>query len=97
MGICQGITFSLCYSSLYPEKVENLITMITLVDFHVNDGLLNIWSGSTLGYQALDIDVIVDNLGNIPGNLPNYVFLMLKQFQLGIKKYIDLLEIIKSE
>jgi polyhydroxyalkanoate synthase len=71
--------------------------MITLVDFHVNDGLLNIWSGSTLGYQALDIDVIVDNLGNIPGNLPNYVFLMLKQFQLGIKKYIDLLEIIKSE
>ncbi|MBD2566429.1 class III poly(R)-hydroxyalkanoic acid synthase subunit PhaC [Anabaena lutea FACHB-196] len=97
LGICQGGTFSLCYSSLYPEKVKNLITMITPVDFHVNDGLLNIWSGSTLGSQALDVDLMVDTLGNIPGDFLNYVFLMLKPFQLGIKKYIDLLEIIESE
>ncbi|WP_228371429.1 hypothetical protein [Trichormus azollae] len=68
--------------------------MITPVDFHVNDGLLNIWSRSTLGSQALDVDLIVDTLGNLPGNLLNYVFLMLKLSQLGIKKYIDLLEII---
>jgi polyhydroxyalkanoate synthase subunit PhaC len=97
LGICQGGTFSLCYSSLYPDKVKNLITMITPVDFHINDGLLNIWSGSTLGDQALDVDLMVDTLGNIPGDFLNYVFLMLKPFQLGVKKYIDLLEIIESE
>ncbi|MTJ09551.1 class III poly(R)-hydroxyalkanoic acid synthase subunit PhaC [Anabaena sp. UHCC 0204] len=97
LGICQGGTFSLCYSSLHPEKVKNLITMITPVDFHINDGLLNIWSGSTLGNKALDVDLMVDTLGNIPGDFLNYVFLMLKPFQLGVKKYIDLLEIIKSE
>ncbi|AUB36226.1 phbC, polyhydroxyalkanoate synthase [Nostoc flagelliforme CCNUN1] len=97
LGICQGGTFSLCYSSLYPEKVKNLITMVTPVDFHINEGLLNVWSGSSLGTQALDVDLLVDTLGNIPGNFLNFVFVMLKPFQLGVKKYIDLLEIVKYE
>ncbi len=97
LGICQGGTFSLCYSSLYPEKVKNLITMVTPVDFHINEGLLNVWSGSSLGIQALDVDLVVDTLGNIPGNFLNFVFVMLKPFQLGVKKYIDLLEIVEYE
>jgi polyhydroxyalkanoate synthase len=97
LGICQGGTFSLCYSSLYPEKVKNLITMVTPVDFHINEGLLNVWSGTSLGTQALDVDLLVDTLGNIPGNFLNFVFVMLKPFQLGIKKYIDLLEIVEYE
>ncbi|WP_445245066.1 alpha/beta fold hydrolase [Microcoleus sp. OTE_8_concoct_300] len=37
LSICQGGTFSLCYSSLYSEKVKNLITMVTPVDFHIID------------------------------------------------------------
>ncbi|MCC5663876.1 class III poly(R)-hydroxyalkanoic acid synthase subunit PhaC [Nostoc sp. CHAB 5784] len=97
LGICQGGTFSLCYSSLYLEKVKNLITMVTPVDFHINEGLLNVWSGSSLGTQALDVDLLVDTLGNIPGNFLNFVFVMLKPFQLGVKKYIDLLEIVEYE
>ncbi len=96
LGICQGGTFSLCYSSLYPEKVKNLIVMVTPVDFHI-EGLLNVWSGSTLGSQALDVDLIVDTLGNIPGSFLNFTFIMLKPFQLGVKKYVDLLEIIDCE
>ena len=97
LGICQGGTFSLCYSSLYPEKVKNLITMVTPVDFHINEGLLNVWSGCTLGTQALDVDLMVDTLGNVPGNFLNFVFVMLKPFQLGAQKYFDLLEIIENE
>jgi|GEM_PF-90292 len=97
LGICQGGTFSLCYSSLYPEKVKNLITMVTPVDFHINEGLLNVWSGSTVGSQALDVDLLVDTLGNIPGDFLNFVFVMLKPFQLGVKKYIDLLDILECE
>jgi polyhydroxyalkanoate synthase len=97
LGICQGGTFSLCYSSLYPEKVKNLIVMVTPVDFHINEGLLNVWSGSTLGSQALDVDLIVDTLGNIPGSFLNFTFIMLKPFGLGVKKYVDLLEIIDCE
>ncbi|HYW18197.1 MAG TPA: class III poly(R)-hydroxyalkanoic acid synthase subunit PhaC [Nodularia sp. (in: cyanobacteria)] len=97
LGICQGGTFSLCYSSLYPEKVKNLITMVTPVDFHIHEGLLNVWSGSSLGSQALDVDLMVDTLGNIPGNFLNFVFIMLKPFQLGVQKYIDLLDILECE
>jgi len=97
LGICQGGAFSLCYSSLYPEKVKNLITMVTPVDFHVNEGLLNAWGGCTLGSQALDVDLMVDTLGNIPGDFLNLEFLLLKPFQLGVQKYIDLLENIHSE
>ncbi|MCC2695387.1 class III poly(R)-hydroxyalkanoic acid synthase subunit PhaC [Nodularia sp. LEGE 04288] len=97
LGICQGGTFSLCYTSLYPEKVKNLITMVTPVDFHIHEGLLNVWSGSSLGSQALDVDLMVDTLGNIPGNFLNFVFIMLKPFQLGIQKYIDLLDILECE
>jgi polyhydroxyalkanoate synthase len=97
LGICQGGAFSLCYSSIYPEKVKNLITMVTPVDFHTNEGLLNVWGGSTLGSQALDVDLMVDTLGNIPGDFMNLEFLLLKPFQLGIQKYIDLLDTIESE
>jgi polyhydroxyalkanoate synthase subunit PhaC len=97
LGICQGGTFSLCYSSLYPEKVKNLIVMVTPVDFHINEGLLNVWSGCTLGSQALDVDIMVDTFGNIPGDLLNFLFIMLKPLQLGFKKYVDLVEIIDSE
>ncbi|MBD2005561.1 MULTISPECIES: class III poly(R)-hydroxyalkanoic acid synthase subunit PhaC [Cyanophyceae] len=97
LGICQGGAFSLCYSSIYPEKVKNLITMVTPVDFHIQEGLLNVWGGSTLGSQALDVDLMVDTLGNIPGDFMNLEFLLLKPFQLGIQKYIDLLDTIESE
>jgi polyhydroxyalkanoate synthase subunit PhaC len=97
LGICQGGTFSLCYSSLYPEKVKNLITMVTPVDFHVKEGLLNVWGGCTLGSKALDVDLMVDTLGKIPGDFLNLEFLLLKPLQLGVQKYIDLVENIEFE
>ena len=97
LGICQGGTFSLCYSSLYPQKVKNLITMVTPVDFHIKEGLFNVWGRRTVGSQAVDVDLMVDTLGNIPGDFLNFTFIMLKPFQLGVKKYIDLLEIIDNE
>lgn len=97
LGICQGGTFSLCYSALHPQKVKTLITMVTPVDFSVQEGLLNLWSGCTLGAKAFDIDLIVDTLGNIPGEFLNFEFLTLKPFQLGVEKYANLTEIADRE
>jgi len=71
--------------------------MVTLVDFHINEGLLNVWGGCTLGPKAVDIDLIMDTLENIPGDFLNLEFLMLMPFQLGVQKYIDLLENIDCE
>lgn len=97
LGICQGGTFSLCYSAIYPQQVKNLITMVTPVDFEIQNGLLNMRGGCTLGAEAVDIDLMVDALGNIPGDYLNLEFLMLKPWQLGIQKYLDFLQIIDSE
>ena len=100
LGICQGGTFSLCYTALYPKKVKNLITMVTPVDFHVQDGLLNLWAGSTPGGQnnnRMNMDLLVDAFGNIPGEFMNFGFLLMKPFQLGIRKYLDLVDILDNQ
>lgn len=86
MGVCQGGTFSAIYSALYPEKIRNLITMVSPIDFHTEDGLLNIWS------RYLNTDLAVEAMGNIPGDLMNYIFLILKPFQLMVDKYVGFVE-----
>lgn len=97
LGICQGGTFSLCYSSIHPDKVKNLVVMVAPVDFHQTDTLLNMRGGCTLKAEALDIDLMVEALGNIPGDFLNLEFLMLKPQQLGIQKYLDFPDIVDSE
>ena len=92
LGICQGGAFSLCYGALHPEKVRNLITMVTPVDFQAEDGLLNRWAGCTYGSRAMDVDLMVDAMGNIGGDFMNYGYLMLRPFSLGLGKYVDLIE-----
>jgi polyhydroxyalkanoate synthase len=97
LSICQGGTLSLCYTSLHPEKVKNLITMVAPVDFHTCDGMLNLWSGCTHGPDSMDVDAMVDALGNIPGDFMNFGYLMLKPFQLNVEKYLGLSDILDDE
>jgi polyhydroxyalkanoate synthase subunit PhaC len=97
LGICQGGTFSLCYGSLYPDKIKNLVTMVTPVDFYQTDTLLNMRGGCSLGSEALDIDLMVDSMGNIPGDFLNLEFLELKPLQLGYQKYLDFPDIMEDE
>jgi polyhydroxyalkanoate synthase subunit PhaC len=97
LGICQGGTFSLCYSSLHPDKVKNLVVMVAPIDFHQTETLLNMRGGCTLGAEAVDVDLMVDALGNVPGDFLNLEFLMLKPQQLGIQKYMDFPDIVESE
>lgn len=87
LGICQGGTMSLCYSAMQPSKVENLITMVTPVDFHTSDNILTHW------FREIDIDLLVDTMGNVPGTLLNSIFLSLKPFKLGVEKYLDFVKI----
>ena len=73
LSICQGGTLSVIYSSLYPNKVKNLVTHVTPVDFSTNDGLLFRWS------KDMNFDLLVDaNHGLIPGGFLNQGFDMLK-------------------
>ena len=91
LGICQGGAFSLCYASLHPEKVKNLITMVTPVDFHTPDNMLSNWT------QEMDVDLMVDTLGNVPADLMNSSYLMLKPFRLHLQKYVGLIDILDDK
>lgn len=73
LSICQGGTFSVIYSSLYPNKIKNLVTHVTPIDFKTNDGLLLRWS------RDMDFDKITEGFdGLIPGEFLNEGFDMLK-------------------
>ena len=88
LGVCQGGTFSLCYTALHPEKIANLVTMVTPVDFQTPENLLSKWA------RGLDVDRMVEVMGNIPGELLNVTFLSLMPFRLTSQKYVALADII---
>lgn len=85
LGVCQGGTFSLMYASLHPEKVKNLVTMVTPVDFSTDDGLLFKWG------KYLNSDRMVEAYGVVPGDFMNTGFLTLKPISLMVNKYVDVL------
>jgi polyhydroxyalkanoate synthase len=88
LGVCQGGAFSLCYASLHPEKLRNLITMVTPVDFHTDDNMLSHWT------RNIDVDLMVDTLGNVPADLMNWCYLTLKPYRLLLQKYVGLVDVL---
>jgi polyhydroxyalkanoate synthase len=86
LGVCQGGTFSLCYAALFPQRLQNLITMVTPVDFRTPENLLTKWT------EHVDLDALAAATGNVPGELLNALFLGLMPFRLTSQKYVDLLD-----
>jgi len=91
LGVCQGGTFSLCYSALHSHKIRNLVLMVTPVDFHTPDNLLTTW------LRHVDVDRLVDVLGNVPGELLNWAFVSMKPLRLTGQKYLDMLNVLDDE
>lgn len=86
MGICQGGTFSYIYTALNQDKIKNLVTLVTPVDFSTNDGLLFKWG------KYLNPNLLVDAFGNIPGEFMNAGFVFLKPLDLMIDKYLSIID-----
>jgi polyhydroxyalkanoate synthase subunit PhaC len=84
LGVCQGGTFSLCYTALEPRRIGNLITMVAPVDFKTPENLLAKWA------QHIDVDVLTQS-GNVSGEFLNLVYLALMPFRLTQQKYVNLL------
>ncbi|TFH46562.1 MAG: class III poly(R)-hydroxyalkanoic acid synthase subunit PhaC, partial [Lysobacterales bacterium] len=91
LGVCQGGTFSLCYGALHSRKVRNLVLMVTPVDFHTPDNLLTTW------LRHVDVDRLVDVLGNVPGELLNWAFVSMKPLRLTGQKYLDMVNLLDDE
>ncbi len=91
LGVCQGGTFSLCYTATHQQKIANLVTSVTPVDFHTRSDLL-----SHL-VRHVDVDQGVDTLGNIPGEFLNWIFMLLRPYRLTGQKYLDALDFLDDK
>ncbi len=91
MGICMGGTFSVMYSALHPEKIKNLITTVTPVNFDTDQGLLHVWM------KTINADKMVDTHGNIPADMMNFGFLLLNPARLMIDKYVGFLQNVNNK
>jgi polyhydroxyalkanoate synthase len=89
-GYCLGGTLSTIFSALYPEKVKNLVLQATPIDFDV-PGIINCWA------KSLEVDKIVNALGNVPGEFLNYGFLLANPIGLTFGKYANLLKETQKE
>lgn len=90
MGICQGGTLSTIYSALHPEKVQNLVTLVTPIDFNTNDGLLFRWA------KDMNIDRLVDSYGAIPGDFMNNGFALLKPM-MKVNKFMGVVDTLQDK
>jgi polyhydroxyalkanoate synthase len=91
LGVCQGGTFSLCYTALHPERVRNLVTMVTPVDFHTEENLLSKW------VRSVNVDALVDSYGVVPGDVLNAAYISLMPFRLLQQKYVNFLDIAEDQ
>jgi poly[(R)-3-hydroxyalkanoate] polymerase subunit PhaC len=88
VGVCQGGALSLCFTALHPERVRNLITMITPVDCQTPDDVLSKWA------RQLDVQTLVAAYGNVSGDWLNAAFATLMPFRLLSQKYVSLLDMV---
>jgi len=98
LGICQGGTISTTYSSLHPEKIKNLILTVTPIDFDFKHNPKQPHIGLLFHMgKTVDVDLMVDTLGNVPADLLNVSFMMASPFVLNIGKYADLVDILDKK
>ena len=86
MGVCQGGTFSLAYSAINPNRVNNLITLNTPVDFHSPQNAM------THLIRHVKIDDLVESYGNIPGEMVSTFFLGTNPFRTISRKMLDFVD-----
>ena len=85
LGICQGGTFSLCYASLHPDKINRLVTMVTPVDFHCRDSLISHW------VDHIDFTTLEQYPTNVSGAMLTMMFQMMRPFE-DLLRQVNLIE-----
>ncbi|MBI2379645.1 MAG: alpha/beta fold hydrolase [Gammaproteobacteria bacterium] len=81
LGVCQGGALSLMLASRQPERVAGLICLVTPVDFQTEDDALSRFA------QELDLTALAGQWRSLPAALLDHLFLLLKPYELRIRKY----------
>jgi polyhydroxyalkanoate synthase len=81
-GYCTGGTIATAYITLHPESVKNYVATAPVIDG---------WRDTTVISNLakhMDVDKMVETIGNMPPEFMYYCFSVLKPFEQGIEKYI---------
>jgi len=89
-GYCLGGTLSTIYSTLYPEKVKNLVLQATPINFNTSNTLAK-WA------RSVDPGKIVEAYGCVPGEFMNTGFLGVDPVMLICGKYEGLFTHLEEE
>ncbi|MCZ6583796.1 MAG: class III poly(R)-hydroxyalkanoic acid synthase subunit PhaC [Thaumarchaeota archaeon] len=90
-GYCTGGTLATAYTSLHPEKIKNFVATAPVIDG---------WRDTTVVsnlVKHIDVDKMVDQIGNMPPEFMYYCFSILKPFEQGIDKYVKFFRNIDNE
>lgn len=90
-GYCMGATMSTMYTTLHQEKVQNLAVIAPVVDTEKD--------ATVIGNLAknMDVDKMVNVIGNLPVEQLYACYSALKPFKQGINKYFNLIQNIDNE
>jgi len=90
-GYCTGATIATAYTALHPDSVKNYIATAPVIDG---------WRDTTVISNLakhMDVDKMVDTIGNMPPEFMYYCFSVLKPFEQGIEKYVKFFKNIENE
>jgi len=90
-GYCTGGTISTAYCALHPEKIRNFVATAPVIDG---------WRDTTVVSNLakhIDVDKMVDTIGNMPPEFMYYCFSILKPFEQGIEKYANFFRNIENQ
>ena len=82
-GYCTGGTLATVYTALHPNKIKNLIVTAPVIDGKRDTTVVGNLA------RHMDVDNMVETIGNMPPEFMYYVFSVLKPFEQGIEKYIN--------
>ena len=86
LGYCLGGTLAVIHAARRPERVASLTLLAAPVAFH-DDGLLSLWTRT----QSFDVAALVAGAGNVPWQLLQSAFHMLRP-TLNLQKAVTILD-----
>jgi polyhydroxyalkanoate synthase len=86
LGYCLGGTLTAIHAAVYPERVRSLTLLAGPIRFQ-DDGLLSRWTRS----PSFDVSAMVDALGNVPWQLMQSAFHLLRP-TLNLSKAVHLID-----
>ena len=86
LGYCMGGTMAAIHAAAHPERIASLTAVAAPIRFH-DEGLLSAWSNT----RSLDLRALVDGCGNVPWQLMQSSFLLLRP-TLSASKVVHLID-----